>query len=145
VNAPPPLPQIARWWRERSPAFRVAFNLAVVVLIASRLAPWWLNRTLVLRILLASATLMTSVELTLGQFPGSTAYRRWTRFVHGMGAVWTAVILSVVYAVAVGPVGLGMKVLRKDPLDRRLAPEPSFWRGHEPNPLGPEAAARHQF
>ena len=35
--------------------------------------------------------------------------------------------------------------LGHDPLDRRLAPEPTFWRAHEPNPLGPERAARHQF
>ena len=38
-----------------------------------------------------------------------------------------------------------MRLLGKDPLDRRLKPEPTFWRRHEPNPLGPEAAARHQF
>ena len=33
----------------------------------------------------------------------------------------------------------------KDPLDRKLDAEPSFWRSHEPNPLGPAASARHQF
>ncbi len=44
-----------------------------------------------------------------------------------------------------GPVGLVMRLFGHDPLDRRLAPEPSFWRAHEPNPLGPERAARHQF
>ena len=38
-----------------------------------------------------------------------------------------------------------MRLFGKDPLDRSLAPEPSFWRAHEPNPLGPERAARHQF
>jgi C4-dicarboxylate transporter len=139
------LSKIARWWRGRSPAFRIVVHLGVVLLIVSRLAPWWLHRGAVLRVLLVSATLMTTVELTLGQFPRTKAYARWTRFVHGMGAVWTAVILSVVYAVALGPVAVGMKVARQDPLDRRLAPEPSFWRGHQANPLGPEAAARHQF
>jgi len=45
----------------------------------------------------------------------------------------------------VGPVSLFMRLGRHDPLDRQLAPEPSFWRGHEPNPLGPARAARHQF
>jgi hypothetical protein len=38
-----------------------------------------------------------------------------------------------------------MRLFGKDPLDRSLRPEPSFWRPHEPNPLGPSAAARHQF
>ncbi len=77
--------------------------------------------------------------------PKSRAYARWTRFFEGLGTVWTAVILSIVYLVSVGPIGLGMRLIGKDPLDRRLAPEPSFWRAHEPNPLGPERAARHQF
>lgn len=141
----PLLKGIARTWRGRSPLLRALVLLALVLLVVSRLAPWWLNRGPVLRVLLASATVMTTVELTLGQYPKTRAYSRWTRFVHGLGAVWTAVILSFVYTVAVGPVALGMKLVRKDPLDRRLAAEPSFWRRHEPNPLGPDAAARHQF
>ncbi len=54
-------------------------------------------------------------------------------------------LLAVIYVVSVGPIGLVMRALGKDPLDRRLATEPSFWRAHEPNPLGRERAARHQF
>jgi hypothetical protein len=65
--------------------------------------------------------------------------------VAAVGAVWTAVILSVVYLLSVGPVSLAMRLRGKDPLDRSLAPEPTFWRTHEQNPLGPEAATRHQF
>lgn len=54
-------------------------------------------------------------------------------------------LLSLVYTLSVGPIGLLIRLFGKDPLDRDLAPEPSFWRAHEPNPLGPERAARHQF
>jgi len=71
--------------------------------------------------------------------------RYWTAFFQGIGKVWTAVILALVYFLSVGPVGLVMRLVGHDPLDRRLAPEPSFWRAHEPNPLGAERAARHQF
>ena len=77
--------------------------------------------------------------------PRSEAYRRWTAFFQGLGAVWTAVLLALIYVVSVGAVSLVMKLRAKDPLDRGLRPEPSFWRSHEPNPLGPFAAARHQF
>ena len=94
---------------------------------------------------LAFATLVVLVELALRRFPRSRVYARWTAFFEGIGKVWTAVILALVYVLSVGPVGLVMRLLRHDPLDRRLAPEPSFWRPHEPNPLGPERAARHQF
>jgi hypothetical protein len=96
--------------------------------------------------LLAFATLVVLIELALRQFaPKSRAYRRWTAFFQGIGSVWTAVILAVVYLVSVGPIGLAMRLAGSDPLDRSLAPRPSFWRAHEPNPLGALAAARHQF
>jgi hypothetical protein len=96
--------------------------------------------------LLVFASLVVVVELLFRRFaPKSAAYRRWTAFFQGLGVVWTAVLLSVIYVVSVGPVRLVMRVSATDPLDRSLRPEPSFWRRHEPNPLGPLAAARHQF
>jgi len=96
--------------------------------------------------ILAFATTVVLIELAFRYLaPSSRAYAGWTRFFQGIGAVWTAVILAIVYVVSVGPVGLVMRLAGRDPLDRRLAPEPTFWRAHEPNPLGPEKAARHQF
>ena len=77
--------------------------------------------------------------------PASKAYAAWTKFFQGIGKVWTAVILSVVYLLSVGLIGVFMKLFGKDPLDRSLEKEPSFWRAHEPNPLGAAASVRHQF
>jgi hypothetical protein len=95
---------------------------------------------------LAFACTVFLVELTFRRFGrGSKAYVAWTRFFEGIGKVWTAVILSVVYVLSVGPVGVVMRLLGRDLLDRKLGAEPSFWRAHEPNPLGPAAAVRHQF
>lgn len=96
--------------------------------------------------LLAFATLVVLVELAFRYAaPKSAAYRGWTRFFEGLGHVWTAVLLGLVYFLSISLVSLGMRLARKDLLDRSLAPEASFWRPHEPNPLGPRAAARHQF
>jgi hypothetical protein len=96
--------------------------------------------------LLALATIVVLVELALRRLaPKSRAYRQWSRFFEAIGSVWTAALLGVIYVVSVGPIGLVMRAFGHDPLDRRLAEEPSFWRTHEPNPLGPERAARHQF
>ena len=77
--------------------------------------------------------------------PKSKAYAVWTRTFQTVGKFWTAIILSVIYFISVALVSVFMKLFGKDPLDRTLKPEPSFWRKHEPNPLGPHAAARHQF
>ena len=96
--------------------------------------------------LLALATVVVLVELAFRRFaPRSPAYRRWTAFFQGLGVFWTAIILSLVYVISVGPVSLFMRLFGKDPLDRSMRPEPSFWRRHEPNPLGAAAAVRHQF
>jgi len=94
----------------------------------------------------AAASLVVSIELAFRRFaPKSPAYRRWTAFFEGIGKVWTAVLLALIYLLSVGPVSLFMRLFGGDLLDRSLRPEPSFWRSHEPNPLGAEAAARHQF
>jgi len=106
---------------------------------------WFAGLTLRYKVL-AFATSVVLVELAFRRMaPKSQAYARWTRFFVGLGSVWTAVILSIVYLLSVGPIGIGMRLFGKDPLDRALTPEPSLWRAHDPNPLGPERAARHQF
>jgi hypothetical protein len=95
---------------------------------------------------LAFASLVVVIEVAFRRVaPDSRGYELWTRFFQGIGKVWTAVILSVVYFVSVSLVGLGLRLVRRDPLDRSLAREPSFWRSHDKNPLGAVAAARHQF
>jgi hypothetical protein len=92
------------------------------------------------------ACAVVAIEVCFRRFaPKSLAYARWTRFFEAIGSVWTAVLLAVVYFLSVSLVALGMRLFGKDPLDRTLRAEPSFWRRHEPNPLGPAAAARHQF
>jgi len=106
---------------------------------------WFVDLSLRWKVL-AFATTVVLIELGFRYVaPDSRAYARWTRFFQGIGVVWTAVLLAVVYVVSVGPIGLIMRLAGRDPLDRRLTPEPTFWRAHDPNPLGPEKAARHQF
>lgn len=92
------------------------------------------------------ACLVVGVELLLRRFAkGTKLYAGWTHAFEAIGSVWTVVLLGVVYFASVSLVSLGMKLFGKDPLDRALVAEKSFWRRHEPNPLGAAAAARHQF
>jgi hypothetical protein len=107
---------------------------------------WYLSRPTHTRVLLAAACVMLIVELSLRRFaPRSRVYAVWTAVFKAIGEVWTAVLLSLIYVLAVGPVGLVMRAGRKDSLDRDLSRGSSSWRDHSPNPLGAEAAARHQF
>jgi hypothetical protein len=107
---------------------------------------WWAGLPTHNKVLLAAATTVLVVELVFRRVaPRSKAYRKWKAAFEFVGSVWTGVILSVVYFTTVSLIGIAMKVLGKDPLDRTLAAEPTFWHAHEPNPLGAAKAVRHQF
>jgi hypothetical protein len=98
------------------------------------------------RVVLGLAVTAFLVEITLRLLaPRSRAYARWTAGMEAVGGFWTAILLSVVYFVSVAGMSLYSRLSGKDPLDRSLRPEPSYWRVHEPNPLGAESATRHQF
>lgn len=114
--------------------------------LPGRFAAWYAVRPLGTQIILALLVTVLTVELICRRFaPNSAFYRAWTRGVEAVGSVWTAVILSIIYVVSVGPVGLVLRLVGKDPLERSRAAGSTFWRQHEPNPLGPRASARHQF
>ena len=110
------------------------------------IAAWFAARPPFTKGILIFATSVVLVELLFRRLaPKSAAYKRWTAFFEGIGAVWAAVILGLIYFLSVSLTSAFLKLTGNDPLDRTLRPEPSFWKAHEPNPLGPEAAARHQF
>jgi hypothetical protein len=114
--------------------------------LLDRVVAFWGRVPLHSRILLSLAVSMMLVELALRRFaPRSAAYAHWTAVLKAMGAFWTAIILSIIYFLSVSAASLFLKLRGEDPLDRKLDPEASFWRAHDPNPLGPTAAARHQF
>lgn len=64
--------------------------------------------------------------------------RLWFRFGLALGRVMTPVVMGLVFVVAVIPTALLMKLLRKDPMQRRLLPEAaSYWerRERQPGPM----------
>ena len=97
---------------------------------------------------LAFATSVVLVELGFRRFaPKSQAYAPLdAASSRGSGSVWTAVH-PVDRVPRLGrpdrPRACGSSARTRS--TAALTPEPSFWRAHEPNPLGPERAARHQF
>lgn len=114
----------------------------LLLAITEKIAAWPTHR----KILFSVALVVFLTELAFRRFaPRSRAYAQWTRGFQAVGHFWTGIILSIVYFVSVAGVSLGMRLFGRDPLDRKLDREPTWWRRHEPNPLGPQAAARHQF
>jgi hypothetical protein len=114
--------------------------------IFDRIALWFASRPTHTKVLLGLATFLVGAELLFRWIaPSSRAYATWTRLFQGIGHVWTGALLAVIYILSIGLVSLAFRLLGKDPLDRELRAEPSFWRSHEANPLGAQRAVRHQF
>jgi len=114
--------------------------------LLDRVGTWIASRPTHTKVLFCVASIVFLTELALRRLaPRSRAYRRWKHFFEAVGDVWGAVWLSLIYLLSVGPISLAMRARGKDLLDRKLTPAPSAWCPHEANPLGPRAAARHQF
>ena len=60
-------------------------------------------------------------------------YHRWMRLAHFIGDIITTVILSLLYYFVFGIVGIVLRLLRKDLLDRAIDHKtPSYWHKRPP-------------
>jgi len=57
----------------------------------------------------------------------SAVHATWMRFADALAWFNTRVLLGLVYFLAMTPTGALMRLLGKDPLDRRLGDRPSYW------------------
>ncbi|MGH2396581.1 MAG: SxtJ family membrane protein [bacterium] len=54
-------------------------------------------------------------------------HKRWMEMAHALGWFNTRLLLSLVYFVVMTPTGALMRLLGRDPLNRRLGDRPSYW------------------
>ena len=68
--------------------------------------------------------------------PGSLhpVHRVWMKVAEGLGWFNTRVLLGLVYFGVMTPVGVVMRLVGKDPLDRRLKDRPTYWVEKTPHP-----------
>lgn len=59
-------------------------------------------------------------------------YAGWMRFAHRLGVINTAILLTIVYVVGIGPMWLVTRLFRDDALGDREAP--SYWKSREKRP-----------
>jgi apolipoprotein N-acyltransferase len=65
-------------------------------------------------------------------------YIAWMRFAHMLGWVNTRIILCIIFYLLFTPISIGIKILRKDLLDRKLDKRSdSYWKKKEITPLEP--------
>ncbi len=62
----------------------------------------------------------------------STVVRRWKQFASFLGRWNSRLVLTLLYLILVGPIAIVLKVLGKDPLDRKRKSVSSYWKDKEP-------------
>jgi len=63
-------------------------------------------------------------------------YRAWMLLGHALGWVNTRLLLGATYFLLLLPTGLVLRVMGRDPLDRRLRDRGSYWVTRENSPVG---------
>ncbi|MFQ5847549.1 MAG: SxtJ family membrane protein [Candidatus Methylomirabilales bacterium] len=71
-------------------------------------------------------------------------HRVWMRGAHALGEFNTRVLLGLVYYLVITPMGVVMRLLGRDPLDRRLRDRASYWVAH-PRPPDAKRAMERRF
>lgn len=73
-------------------------------------------------------------------FPGALrpVYRRWMVFARAIAQFNTLVLLTVAFYLVLAPIGLLLKLIQGDPMERQMKPG-TYWRKPRPHSLG----ARH--
>lgn len=74
----------------------------------------------------------------------SLLWRGWKKFAHVLGIINTRILLTISYFVIFAFASLFTKLGRKDLLDRRMEPKPTFYYPHDPITASVEAC-RRQF
>ncbi len=72
-------------------------------------------------------------------------FKLWMKLAHVVGWFNTQVILTVVFILIFIPVGLIMKLLRKDPMKRKMFVEETYWEPYELEGLKDRSRYERQF
>ena len=62
---------------------------------------------------------------------GSKLYAGWMLFAKALAFVNTRVLLTLVYALVIGPISLFLRIFGKDSLERKFDPSNSYWKRRE--------------
>lgn len=68
----------------------------------------------------------------------------WMAGAHALGRFNTRILMGLVYFLIMTPMGMVMRLLGRDPLDRQLHDRPSYWVAHTPPP-DPRGAMERRF
>lgn len=72
-------------------------------------------------------------------------FKLWMKLAHAVGWFNTQVLLTIVFILIFIPTGLIMKLLRKDPMKRKMLAEETYWEPYELEGLKDRNRYERQF
>jgi hypothetical protein len=113
--------------KEKKQLVVFGYGLAVILgLVSAHL--WrqhgWYSAHLILLPSMIALVLVTSLNYRMLQ----PLYRQWMKVAHGIGAIITGILLSVLFYLVFGIAGIILRLLRKDLLNERIdRAADSYW------------------
>ncbi len=121
---------------------RFAITLAVPFSILAALSAWR-GHTILAMLFTVLAAILVALTLLAPGFLGPI-HRVWMGTANALGWFNTRLILGLVYFLVITPTGLLMRLIRRDPLQRRLHNQKSYWVARPQGPLD-QSTMEHQF
>ncbi len=72
-------------------------------------------------------------------------FKLWLKVAHAIGWFNTQLLLSIVFILIFAPTGLVMRLLRKDPMKRKMLAEKTYWEPYELEGLKDKSRYERQF
>ena len=72
-------------------------------------------------------------------------FKLWLKVAHAIGWFNTQLLLSIVFILIFAPTGLVMRLLRKDPMKRKMLAEKTYWEPYELEGLKDKNRYERQF
>ena len=115
---------------------RFGFTVAVPLTLLAAVGAW--RGHVILPALLSGLAAALGSLALLAPHRLGPVHKVWMAGAHALGWFNTRVLLGVVYFLVMTPTGVVMRLVGRDPLDRRLGDRPSYWvaRKRHPDPRG---------
>lgn len=121
---------------------RFGFTVAIPLALLAGLGVWR-GHTLFPSVLGGLAFALGVLALLAPRFL-RPVHKHWMQMAHALGWLNTRVLLGLVYFLVMTPIGIVMRLMGRDPLDRRLKDRPSYWVGRK-QPPDLKESMEHRF
>jgi hypothetical protein len=72
-------------------------------------------------------------------------FKLWLKIAHAIGWFNTQLLLSIIFILIFTPIGLVMRLLRKDPMKRKMLIEKTYWEPYKLEGLRDKSRYERQF